>query len=250
MLNSGCTGQEPEVLKPVCNSPYILVGTDCCLDENSNNICDRDEEGRDQTSVSSTTLFKASTTTSTIQTQTPTQKPDNDGDGFTSDVDCEDLDSTIFPGASEACDGVDNDCDGTVDNGGIWANLGSECFVGIGECAATGSIICNILDPLGPPVCSAKPGVASPEICDDKDNDCDGTVDDDDVCAESDGNEKEFCDDPRPELCVQIYDPVCGWFDSTAACLKYPCAQTYSNSCEACRSRIVLYWTDGECPSG
>jgi hypothetical protein len=29
--------------KLVCNSPYILVGTTCCLDANSNNICDRDE---------------------------------------------------------------------------------------------------------------------------------------------------------------------------------------------------------------
>ncbi len=28
---------------PVCNSPYILVGTECCLDQNSNKICDADE---------------------------------------------------------------------------------------------------------------------------------------------------------------------------------------------------------------
>ena len=27
----------------VCNKPYILVGTDCCLDQNDNSICDRDE---------------------------------------------------------------------------------------------------------------------------------------------------------------------------------------------------------------
>lgn len=26
-----------------CNSPYIKVGNECCLDENSNNICDNDE---------------------------------------------------------------------------------------------------------------------------------------------------------------------------------------------------------------
>jgi hypothetical protein len=29
--------------QPVCNSPYILVGTSCCLDQNSNNVCDNDE---------------------------------------------------------------------------------------------------------------------------------------------------------------------------------------------------------------
>jgi hypothetical protein len=28
---------------PVCNKPYILVGVDCCLDQNDNSICDKDE---------------------------------------------------------------------------------------------------------------------------------------------------------------------------------------------------------------
>lgn len=27
----------------VCNKPYILVGTDCCLDKDDNSICDKDE---------------------------------------------------------------------------------------------------------------------------------------------------------------------------------------------------------------
>ncbi len=30
--------------KQKCNVPYIQVGTSCCLDENSNNICDNDEK--------------------------------------------------------------------------------------------------------------------------------------------------------------------------------------------------------------
>jgi hypothetical protein len=29
----------------VCNDPYIRVGIECCLDENSNKICDRDDNG-------------------------------------------------------------------------------------------------------------------------------------------------------------------------------------------------------------
>lgn len=28
----------------VCNKPYILVGNSCCLDSNSNNVCDKDEQ--------------------------------------------------------------------------------------------------------------------------------------------------------------------------------------------------------------
>lgn len=35
---SSCTSQEV-----TCNSPYFKVGTSCCLDQNSNNICDKDE---------------------------------------------------------------------------------------------------------------------------------------------------------------------------------------------------------------
>lgn len=27
----------------ICNKPYMMVGTDCCLDENDNQICDKDE---------------------------------------------------------------------------------------------------------------------------------------------------------------------------------------------------------------
>src|SRR5690606_16214894 len=43
---------------------------------------------------------------------------DLDGDGYSlEDGDCNDDDRAMFPGAAEPCDGVDNDCDGTVDEG-------------------------------------------------------------------------------------------------------------------------------------
>ena len=51
---------------------------------------------------------------------------DEDGDGFGAGVpapcgvpaygDCNDTDSSVFPGASDACNGVDDDCDGLADN--------------------------------------------------------------------------------------------------------------------------------------
>ncbi|MHC4573094.1 MAG: lamin tail domain-containing protein [Planctomycetota bacterium] len=44
---------------------------------------------------------------------------DRDYDGYTSDLDCDDLDPNVFPGAPEVRDGKDNDCDpdGKADEG-------------------------------------------------------------------------------------------------------------------------------------
>jgi predicted outer membrane repeat protein len=43
---------------------------------------------------------------------------DLDGDGYTSDVDCDDDDASVHPGALEVCDGVDTDCDPDTDEAG------------------------------------------------------------------------------------------------------------------------------------
>ncbi len=47
----------------------------------------------------------------------PTSCTDGDGDGYCAGDDCNDGNAAIHPGAAETCDGVDNDCDGTVDEG-------------------------------------------------------------------------------------------------------------------------------------
>ncbi len=41
---------------------------------------------------------------------------DADADTFTDDVDCNDGDPSVFPSAVEACNGVDDNCDGLIDN--------------------------------------------------------------------------------------------------------------------------------------
>lgn len=49
----------------VCNPPYIQVGSSCCLDQNENNICDKDEPATTTTTTSTTTTSTTSTTTTT-----------------------------------------------------------------------------------------------------------------------------------------------------------------------------------------
>jgi hypothetical protein len=43
--------------------------------------------------------------------------PDSDGDGSIDAEDCAPLNKDIYPGAPEVCDGLDNNCDGQVDEG-------------------------------------------------------------------------------------------------------------------------------------
>ena len=45
------------------------------------------------------------------------RETDNDGDQWMADLDCDDDDPLVYPGADELCDGVDNDCDEDVDEG-------------------------------------------------------------------------------------------------------------------------------------
>ena len=45
----------------------------------------------------------------------PSPKLDQDQDGWTGEEDCDDTNGAVFPGAGEVCDGIDNDCDGEID---------------------------------------------------------------------------------------------------------------------------------------
>lgn len=88
-------------------------------------------------------------------------------------LDCDDGNDAVFPGNVEFCDGLDNDCNGTVDE--WFPDLGNLCSVGFGMCQRQGFNVCSA-DGSGT-ACNAVPGAPQTEICDGLDNNCNGVVD-------------------------------------------------------------------------
>jgi len=109
----------------------------------------------------------------------PTCCPDLDGDGYHDAAcgydDCDDTNAYVHPAASEVCDMLDNDCDGTLAPGE--QDLDGD---GVPLCADD----CDDEDP------ATYPG--APELCDGADNDCDEEVDED-VGDDEDGDGYTDC---------------------------------------------------------
>ncbi|MFN8283198.1 MAG: putative metal-binding motif-containing protein [Chitinophagales bacterium] len=88
-------------------------------------------------------------------------------------TDCNDANNLINPGRTELCNGVDDNCNSSIDE--TWPLKGSACSVGVGACTRTGVWVCNGAGT--GIVCSATAGSPTAETCNGIDDDCDGTVD-------------------------------------------------------------------------
>ena len=73
----------------------------------------------------------------------------------------------------EMCNGVDDNCNGSIDED--FTNLGSPCSAGTGACEQSGVMVCA--PDQASTVCNAVPGTGSDETCNGVDDNCNGTVD-------------------------------------------------------------------------
>ena len=115
---------------------------------------------------------------------------DRDRDGFDEEEDCDDHQPCSLPLSDDLCDGVDNDCDGLVDeddavdaatwnidhDGDGWGSSSdtqAACDQPSGYVASGAATDCD------DDAAAINPG--ADEVCDGADNDCDGAVDEDDA---------------------------------------------------------------------
>ena len=109
-----------------------------------------------------------------------------DGDVANGD-DCDDTDEAVNPGATELCDGVDNDCDGSADVGAVdaptwYLDVDGDGHGDPGVSAEACAEPSGYTDRAGD--CDDTDFDISPdgtELCDGLDNDCDGDTDEDDA---------------------------------------------------------------------
>jgi MYXO-CTERM domain-containing protein len=167
--------------------------------------------------------------------------PDADGDGYNNCLDCCDSGTEpspgcslatrvqIHPGAVEVCNGVDDNCNGAVDESD--PQLGQACggTTDVGDCSR-GSLQCQD----GNLVCLGAIG-PGPEVCDNRDNDCDGQTDEnlERACVTQCGQGVQVCQagvwqacsvpHPTPELCDGVDNDCDGFTDEDYPLLGQAC---------------------------
>jgi Putative metal-binding motif/Secretion system C-terminal sorting domain len=96
-------------------------------------------------------------------------------------TDCNDSNAAIHPGAAELCNGVDDDCDGSVDEGVVFQNYYADADSdGFGSALLGNFCIAPANSSLNNTDCNdgnaaIRPGAT--EVCNGVDDDCDGSID-------------------------------------------------------------------------
>jgi hypothetical protein len=127
---------------------------------------------------------------------------------------------------TEVCDGKDNDCDGSTDEDDPYVN--TDCYpVGVSGCNVTGGT-CTGPCRLGRWTCSAGrlscTGMVTPssEVCDDADNDCDGSTDE----GFDKANDPRFCGGCN----IRCQYPNAIALCQSSACVRGPCETGWTDA--------------------
>jgi hypothetical protein len=115
---------------------------------------------------------------------------DSDGDGYSVSTDCDDGDSSVHPNAVEICNGLDDNCDGLIDDDDPNVSSEEEWYIDsdgdsygvegtpVNTCLPLDGYVANNLD------CNDSDPDIFPnatEVCNAKDDNCDGDIDDDPI---------------------------------------------------------------------
>jgi hypothetical protein len=226
----------PNVSQQACNAPpgFVANNQDC----NDNNaaihpgaveVCNGvDDDCDGQIDEGVTTTFFQDADGDGFGNPNVSQQACNAPPGFVANnQDCNDNNAAIHPGAVEVCNGVDDDCDGQIDEGVTTTFFQDADGDGFGNpavpqqaCAAPNGFVANNQD------CNDNNAAIHPgavEVCNGVDDDCDGQIDEGCPVGDNDGDgftvEQGDCNDNNPainpgatELCNNNIDDNCNGY--------------------------------------
>ena len=163
---------------------------------------------------------------------------DADGDHWLGCEECDDADAAAFPGNGELCDDVDNDCDGEVDedaaDAGAWFADGDGDGWGAGDaalaCEAPDGAVAEDGD------CDdgdASRNPAAAEVCNEADDDCDGTIDEDATDATTFSIDYDGDGYGSPSYQQAACEAGDGWVEDASDCDDFA-GETHPGATELC----------------